>query len=286
MKILIVDQDVMFARLIKRKLEQWGHRVHVENDGTIGYDKHVQSPYRMVFLDNDLPGMSGLDLCAAIRRLPRSRYTYITFYSSESDKASILSALEAGADGYLTKPFNPIELKARIKNGKRLLNVEDHLREGAGLDHGTGCLNAASLRKFFFTVLADIKMNNGMGSLIAVSVNNFNSLLSDYGFTPTQAMMKYISNVLEDTIEDNCLVSRWSDDAFLILLPNMKNDLANSLLTLLDGKLSEARFEFEKMSIKPEIEWGIKHVTNKDNNSDAILESLFSASDDKPIVLS
>ncbi len=184
MKILIVDSDKLVARLMQSKFEKWGHSVVVQSDGLAAYEQIRKEPFRMVILDWDLPGMTGPDICAAIRKLKRDRYTYIVFYTAKSDKDSLMAGLEAGADVYLTKPLNTIELWLRLKNGKRMLNLEDELREGPGADQVTGAVNAASFREFFRVIMAEYRRTESRGVLMYVTVNNFASVFSEFGYTP------------------------------------------------------------------------------------------------------
>ena len=123
MRILIADNNIMFTRLVRLKLEKWGHTVDTALTGLEAWDMARRINYRVVILDWPLEGIDGGQLCQQIRNLDRSRYTYILFYSSSSDNESVMKAFEAGTDDYLFKPFNPLLLRLRLKTGKRLLNL-------------------------------------------------------------------------------------------------------------------------------------------------------------------
>ena len=86
MRVLVVDRDPLFSRLIETKLKNWGHRVTVEHDGGAAYNLIAKEPFRMVVMDYDLPGMDGWEICRRIRSLQRPRYTYILFYADFSEK--------------------------------------------------------------------------------------------------------------------------------------------------------------------------------------------------------
>src|ERR1041385_5856606 len=173
MRILIVDHDPLFGRLVKTKLDGWGHTVIIETNGVAALDRIQQQPQRVVILDNDLPGISGPDLCRKIRALKRARYTYVLFCTGRTDKDAQIAALEAGADDFLTKPLNTIELRLRLKNAKRMLNLEDELAQGAGLDRMTGVINDASFRQFFRVVVAEARRTQSVGALMFITVKNY-----------------------------------------------------------------------------------------------------------------
>ena len=218
MKILIADSDPLFSRLLKAKLEKWGHKVAVEHDGRAAYKRITKEPYRMVILGWDLPGMSGPELCQYIRTLKRARYTYTIFYSEKSDKDSLMACLEAGADDYLTKPLNFAELRLRMRAGKRLLNQEDMLREGPGNDLATGVVNGASFREFFRVILAENRRSQANGTLMFVEVKNYRDALDRHGYNPAEALMAEVAQLLLRVTRLSDLVARLQDDSFCILL--------------------------------------------------------------------
>jgi two-component system, cell cycle response regulator len=220
MKILIVDGDQLFARLMRTKLEKWGHAVFVETDGAAAYERIRKEPFRMVFLDWDLPSMSGPDLCRRIRELKRPRYTYIIFYTTKADKDSLMAGLQAGADDYLIKPLNTLELRLRMKNGKRLLNLEDELREGAGTDRATGVVNGASFRQFFRVTLAEAKRTQSRGALMFVTVENHDQVFSGAGVGPANNLMAEVAKMLCRNVRESDLVARLDRQQFCVLLQN------------------------------------------------------------------
>lgn len=220
MKILIVDGDQLFARLMRTKLEKWGHVVHAESDGAAAYERIHREPFRMVFLDWDLPGINGADLCRRIRQLKRPRYTYIIFYTAKSDKDSLMAGLQAGADDYLIKPLNTLELRLRMKNGKRLLNLEDELREGAGTDSATGVVNGASFRQFFRVVLAEARRTDSRGVLMFATIENYDQVFENAGVGPANSMMAEVAKMLCRNVRESDLVSRFAKNQFCVLLQN------------------------------------------------------------------
>ena len=123
-KCLIVSDDRLFARLVTRKLERLDHRTSVASTGTEAYERINTEPFRIVIIGANLPDMSGPELCRRIRALKRHPYTYILICHStgrdprkhESRSGSFVAGLEAGADDHLTLPFDPAELRLRIRN--------------------------------------------------------------------------------------------------------------------------------------------------------------------------
>ena len=111
-QILIVEDEVAIADLEKDYLELSGFDVEVANDGLIGYQKAMEEDYNLVILDLMLPGMDGFEIC---RKLREEKNTPIIMVSAKKDDIDKIRGLGLGADDYMTKPFSPSELVARVK---------------------------------------------------------------------------------------------------------------------------------------------------------------------------
>ena len=111
-KILIVEDEEAIAELEKDYLELSGFSVEVANDGTIGLAKALTADYDLFILDLMLPGVDGFDIC---RRIREEKNTPIIMVSAKKDDIDKIRGLGLGADDYMTKPFSPSELVARVK---------------------------------------------------------------------------------------------------------------------------------------------------------------------------
>ncbi len=112
-KVLIVEDDVNIANLVAINLKDADCDVTVEHDGMVGHDRALKENFQLIILDINLPKMSGLDICKAIRK--HRRYVPIMMMTAKSEENDIVTGLEIGADDYITKPFGVKELVARVK---------------------------------------------------------------------------------------------------------------------------------------------------------------------------
>ena len=127
-RILIIEDEKSIQRLIEYDLLQLGYEVESTLDGLEGYKKASNKNYDVILLDLMLPSMNGMDICRKLREDKND--SYIIMLTALDDEYNKIKGLEIGADDYVTKPFSPRELSARIKVGlrrKSLLNVEDIL---------------------------------------------------------------------------------------------------------------------------------------------------------------
>ena len=111
-KILIVEDEETIADLEKDYLELSGFEVEVANDGDSGLEKALQEEYDLLILDLMLPGVDGFEICRKVRD---EKNTPIIMVSAKKDDIDKIRGLGLGADDYMTKPFSPSELVARVK---------------------------------------------------------------------------------------------------------------------------------------------------------------------------
>ena len=115
-RILIVEDEVAIADLEKDYLELSGFEVEIENDGTKGLERALHEEFDLFILDLMLPGVDGFEICKKIRE---TKNTPILMVSAKKDDIDKIRGLGLGADDYVTKPFNTVELQARVKSQLR-----------------------------------------------------------------------------------------------------------------------------------------------------------------------
>ena len=130
MQILVADDDPVNRLLLEQTLEIWGYTVRNAVDGEDAW-RILQEPDapQLAILDWMMPRLSGPDLCRRIRADERLRSLYIILLTARQTAKDMITGLNAGADDYLTKPFNPSELEARIGVGQRVVRLQRELAE-------------------------------------------------------------------------------------------------------------------------------------------------------------
>jgi putative two-component system response regulator len=124
MRILIVDDDPMALEMLRHALTKAGHAVETATNGREALDALQRTGCRLVISDWEMPEMSGVELCRAIRAGDSAGYIYVVLLSARVSAADTVEGLSAGADDFMTKPFNPAELAVRVGVGERILSLE------------------------------------------------------------------------------------------------------------------------------------------------------------------
>lgn len=129
MRILVVDDEAAICLIVARILRQVGHEVVTAESGLVAWEVFQREPFEMVITDLVMPDLDGLDLIRNIRSAGRGTYTYVLILTVLTDPKYVITGHQAGADDYLTKPIDTLELLARVKLGERFLSLEERLRE-------------------------------------------------------------------------------------------------------------------------------------------------------------
>jgi two-component system cell cycle response regulator len=124
MKVLIAEDDRDSRDLLAWLLSKMGYEVLAVEDGKQAWDAFVKGGFRLVISDLLMPNSDGLELCRRIRASKQDAYTYIIVLTALIGKKDYLEGMDAGADDFMTKPFDADELKARLRVAERILALQ------------------------------------------------------------------------------------------------------------------------------------------------------------------
>lgn len=128
MRVLIAEDDAISRRVLEVFLRRWGYEVEPAENGDAAWERlQREDAPSLAILDWMMPGMGGVEICRRVRELGRP--TYVILLTARTGSEDIVEGLEAGADDYVTKPFNREELRARVQGGRRIVELQRSLAE-------------------------------------------------------------------------------------------------------------------------------------------------------------
>lgn len=227
MKILAVEDDPGSLRLLYLSLSHAGHEVVQATDGQQAWEiwQAERDRLRLVVTDWMMPEMSGTDLIQKIRAAGGG-YTYIVMVTAAGEKPKVVAGLTAGADDYVTKPYDPDELAARIKIGERILSLEENLSVSnrqmtflAMHDTLTGLLNRRAAQE-----RAEVDLNRALRedtpfSLAMLDIDHFKSVNDRHGHQMGDQALRLVAEALKRAVRVYDAVGRWGGEEFLVILP-------------------------------------------------------------------
>jgi two-component system cell cycle response regulator len=221
MKILLVEDSPVERHRIGEYLAQWGLEYNAVASGSTAV-KLVQSPEPpdLVLLDWLLPGLDGIEVCRKIRELGISRtYIYTVMLTGKNRKQDLLTAMEAGADDYLSKPVDPSELRARILVGKRIIELQQSLRFAATHDFLTGLLNRPEIVATLERELSRSEREGKSATVILADIDHFKIINDSFGHAAGDAVLKEVATRLKSDLRPYDVVGRYGGEEFLLILP-------------------------------------------------------------------
>ncbi len=133
MRVLIAEDDMVSRRILETLLRNWGHEVVTTFDGEQAWQvmSAPEAP-ALAILDVMMPGVDGLEVCRRVRKLSPATPPHIILLTAKHGARAIVDGMEAGADDYLTKPYDRDELRARVQVGVRIVELQTRLAERVG----------------------------------------------------------------------------------------------------------------------------------------------------------
>jgi diguanylate cyclase (GGDEF)-like protein len=190
-RILVAEDDPDVSRYVEVSLGVEGFEIHRATDGLTAVAKAIEIQPDLVVLDIGMPGLDGMSVCAELRRDPRTSAVPIIMLTARVQQSEKVRGLDAGADDYVTKPFDPAELVARIQAALRRAR---QLRDVSPLTGLPG--NIAIFRQ-----LEILLGGHADFALVHADLDNFKAFNDRYGFAAGDEVIKAAAGVLGDVLE-------------------------------------------------------------------------------------
>jgi two-component system, cell cycle response regulator len=221
MKILVADDDIIQRSYLQTVLIQTNHEVVVAANGEEAWQRlQEDAQLRIIITDWVMPALDGIGLIRRVRARDWPYYTYLILLTGRDSHTNMLDGLQAGADDYLTKPFDRDELIARLKIGERILDLEARLQKLATHDTLTGLLNRRAFCAAAETELIRASRTGKAVSFILMDLDRFKAINDRYGHAVGDKVLCLAANNLLEHKRPYDLVARWGGEEFLVMLPN------------------------------------------------------------------
>lgn len=233
MKILIVDDERTSLMVLQRHLEKWDNEVVTASSGAEALELlRSDADIDLLITDWIMPEMDGLEVCHRARQMNRDGFLPIMMLTALSDTQDLIQALNAGADAFLSKPVNSMELKAEIRVMKRVLDLErrleaqiQELQEArakieamAETDELTGLPNRRCLIRRLDDEIKRAERYGQPLSILILDIDHFKSVNDSHGHQAGDAVLVEAANLLSSMSRETDFIGRYGGEEFLAVL--------------------------------------------------------------------
>ena len=235
--VLIAEDDPVARHVLASCLKAWNHRTVVVENGLDAWNvlQEEHAP-QIVILDWMMPAVDGPELCRRLRARDKSRYFYLLLVTAKDNRKDVVEGLDAGADDYLTKPFDVDELRARIRVGERILRLEQALLQArdavhfeAAHDSLTGLWNHGAILELLEKETQRNRRTNEPLGVMMADLDYFKKVNDSYGHMVGDAVLRECARRMLEQLRSYDWVGRYGGEEFLILVPGC--DHADLLVT-------------------------------------------------------
>lgn len=265
MKILIADDSIVSRHLLEATLRKWGYDVLAACDGPEALQmlEREDAP-SLVILDWMMPGMTGLEVCQKIRERGTEPYTYILLLTSKSQKEDLIEGMDAGADDYITKPFDQSELQVRLRAGTRLVDLQaqllaarEALRDQATRDSLTRLWNRNSILEALSRELSRSEREKSPLGVVIVDLDHFKQINDNHGHPAGDAVLQEAARRMQSSVRQYDSIGRYGGEEFLVLLPRCSEAESYSQAERLRKQLAQTDIRFNDISLRVTASFGV-----------------------------
>jgi two-component system cell cycle response regulator len=263
-QILVVDDSPVSRKLLEHALCAEPYTILFAKSGDEALRLFQERSPAVVITDWMLPDSSGPELCERIRADAQNSYTYIILLTSMTEKDSVVKGLAAGADDYVTKPFDASELLARIGVGRRIIELHREieqknrlLEEAARTDHLTGLANRRAIEEWAMRQLRGAARHKFPLWVVLADLDSFKSVNDNHGHDAGDAVLQKFAEILKENTRASDLSGRLGGDEFLLILTHVERENIELTLNRLLEQFGSHMFAFNGLKVRVTASFGI-----------------------------
>lgn len=260
--ILVVDDSPINLQVVGMVLDKIGYSTTFANNGFQAIERFKAAQPDLVLLDLMMPEMDGLEVCNALKALDPE--IPIIFLTASQEQEHLLKAFEQGAVDYLTKPFNKLELVARVKTHLMLKYAFHELKIAlvemerlAKTDGLTGLLNRRSLFEVAAQELSRAQRYNRSLSVVMLDIDHFKRINDAYGHQVGDTVIQSVAEALKETLRETDVVGRYGGEEFAVILPETTVQQALVVAERIRCRISKQSIATDRGTLQVTVSLGI-----------------------------
>ena len=276
-RVLVIDDSESIHKLVIARLRPEGLEVMGVLDGELGIERAVADQPDVILLDIGLPNVDGFEVCRRLKEHPSTRNIPIIFLTGTADTESKVRGLDLGAVDYVTKPFDQVELRARVRAALRTKRLQDILEQQSFLDGLTGLWNRAYLDRRLESELNVARRYGRPLTLVLADVDHFKRVNDSLGHLFGDIVLQGIAEGLRAYARRSDIVARYGGEEFAILLTDTNLRSAVHVSERLRMSAESRHFEARSEVVSVTASFGV--ACSEDLGAELTPEELIRAAD-------
>lgn len=219
-RVLVIDDSDSIHKLVEVRLRQEGLVVTGEYEGEPGIERALADQPDLILLDIGLPNVDGFEVCRRLKENPITRNIPIIFLTGTADRDSKVRGLDLGAVDYVTKPFDEVELRARVRAALRTKRLQDMLEQQSYIDALTGLWNRGYLDRRIESEMNVSRRYERTLSVVLGDIDHFKRLNDTYGHLFGDVALQEVAQVMREYSRRSDVLTRYGGEEFAVLLPD------------------------------------------------------------------
>jgi diguanylate cyclase (GGDEF)-like protein len=269
-EVLVVDDSPVYRQLVQQVLESEPYTLLFAADGSEALKLYEEHSPCLVITDWMLPDFSGFEVCQRIRADGTRPYTYIIVMTSNTEKGNVVKGLQAGADDYLTKPFDPAEMLARIGVGRRIIDLNrelaaktEKLELAARTDSLTGLPNRRAIEDWASKQLRAATRHRFNFWVVLGDLDSFKTINDTFGHDAGDIVLKTFGDVLAKNTRACDICGRLGGDEFVLVLTHVEPADIEETANRFREQFAALSFPLQGRSVRVTASFGIAGARDK-----------------------
>jgi two-component system, cell cycle response regulator len=271
-ELLVVDDSPVYRKLVEQVLSSQPYSLLFARDGAEAIKLFEDRSPSFIITDWMLPDFSGFELCQRVRADNSRPYCYIIVMTSSREKGHVVKGLEAGADDYLTKPFDPEEMLARIGVGRRIIDLNRELaiktqkmEEAARTDPLTGLPNRRAIEEWAAKQMRGAA-RHGFPLWVALGdIDNFKQINDTFGHDAGDIVLKTFADLLKRCTRASDICGRLGGDEFVLVLTHVEASNIEETVNRFRGHFAALSFPLQGKSVQVTASFGVAGVESNES---------------------